>query len=77
LEAELTQSGRRRLHDLRHTAGTLAGQAGVSDAEIAVMLGHASATTTRRYVRRDASCAAAAAEAVAAAVAPRRPQTAG
>jgi integrase len=73
-EAELTEGGRRRLHDLRHTAGTLAGQAGVSDAEIAVMLGHASTATTRRYVRRDASRAAAAAHAVAAAVAAGRPR---
>jgi integrase len=77
LEADFTEGGRRRLHDLRHTAGTLAGQAGVSDAEIAVMLGHASAATTKRYVRRDASCAAAAARAVAAAVAPGEPRAEG
>jgi integrase len=65
LEAGLMEGGRRRLHDLRHTAGTLAGNAGVSDAEIAVMLGHASTATTKRYVHRDASHGARAARAVA------------
>jgi integrase len=64
-EAGLTEGGRRRLHDLRHTAGTLAGKAGVSDAEIAVMLGHASTATTKRYVHRDASHGMAAAQALA------------
>jgi integrase len=64
-EAGLTANGRRRLHDLRHTAGTLAGAAGVPETAIAVMLGHASTLTTKRYVRRDASHGAAAVNAVA------------
>jgi integrase len=65
VEAGLTASGRRRLHDLRHTAGTLAGAAGVPETAIAAMLGHASTLTTKRYVRRDASHGAAAVHAVA------------
>lgn len=39
-----------RLHDLRHTAGSLAHMAGATQKEIAEMLGHKQLTTTERYL---------------------------
>ncbi|NVI88090.1 tyrosine-type recombinase/integrase [Actinomadura sp. BRA 177] len=40
-----------RLHDARHTAGTLLGEQGVSIHVIQRILGHAQLSTTRRYVQ--------------------------
>lgn len=42
-----------RWHDLRHTAGTRMVRAGVDISDVQEVLGHASITTTRRYVSRD------------------------
>jgi integrase len=39
-----------RLHDLRHTAGSLAHMAGATQKEIAEMLGHSQLSTTERYL---------------------------
>ncbi len=39
-----------RLHDLRHTMGSVSHQAGLSMREVADLLGHASTRTTERYV---------------------------
>jgi len=39
-----------RLHDLRHTAGSLAHMAGLSQKQIQLMLGHAQMSTTERYL---------------------------
>ena len=39
-----------RFHDLRHTAGSLAHMAGLSQREIAIMLGHSQLSTTERYL---------------------------
>lgn len=39
-----------RLHDLRHTVGSLADRAGMTQRQIADLLGHAQISTTARYV---------------------------
>lgn len=39
-----------RLHDLRHTAGSLAHMAGATQREVAKMLGHKQLSTTERYL---------------------------
>jgi len=39
-----------RLHDLRHTAGSLAHMAGMSQKQIQTLLGHAQMATTERYL---------------------------
>jgi integrase len=39
-----------RIHDLRHTAGSLAHMAGMSQKQIAILLGHAQLSTTARYL---------------------------
>lgn len=39
-----------RIHDLRHTAGSLAHQAGLSQKQIAILLGHKQLSTTERYL---------------------------
>jgi integrase len=39
-----------RIHDLRHTLGSLGHMAGLSQREIADMLGHRKMATTERYV---------------------------
>ena len=43
-----------RLHDLRHTVGTFAGQAGANAFLVRDMLGHKTLAMTGRYVSRDA-----------------------
>ena len=44
-----------RLHDLRHTVGTYAGQTGANSFLIRDKLGHKTTAMTDRYVNRDAS----------------------
>jgi len=39
-----------RMHDLRHSAGSLGHMAGLSQKEIAIMLGHKQLSTTERYL---------------------------
>jgi integrase len=39
-----------RLHDLRHSAGSLAHMAGASQKQVATMLGHSQLSTTERYL---------------------------
>lgn len=39
-----------RIHDLRHTAGSMGHRAGLSQRQIADMLGHANLATTERYL---------------------------
>lgn len=39
-----------RLHDLRHTCGTNAARSGLSDSQIAFMLGHRLPSTTSKYI---------------------------
>lgn len=39
-----------RMHDLRHSAGSLGHMAGLSQKEIAIMLGHRQLSTTERYL---------------------------
>lgn len=39
-----------RLHDLRHTAGSLGHAAGLSQKQIQILLGHKQASTTERYI---------------------------
>lgn len=39
-----------RLHDLRHTAGSLAHMAGLTQKQVATMLGHRQLSTTERYL---------------------------
>jgi integrase len=39
-----------RIHDLRHTAGSLGHQAGLSQKQIQIMLGHKQMATTERYL---------------------------
>ncbi len=39
-----------RIHDLRHSAGSLGHMAGLSQKEIAIMLGHRQLSTTERYL---------------------------
>lgn len=43
-----------RFHDLRHTVGSLLGDAGVSAFKIKALLGHKSIQTTQRYVNLSA-----------------------
>jgi integrase len=43
-----------RLHDLRHTTGTFAGQAGLNAFMVRDLLGHKTLAMTGRYVQRDA-----------------------
>ena len=40
-----------RLHDLRHTAATRAGENGMEEYVIAAMLGHGKKNVTRRYAQ--------------------------
>jgi len=40
-----------RLHDLRHTAATRAGENGMEEYVIAAMLGHGKKNVTRRYAK--------------------------
>ncbi len=54
-----------RLHDLRHTAATLAVVAGESILFVQAQLGHTSVRTTQRYAHPDAAAHRAAAERVA------------
>jgi integrase len=54
-----------RLHDLRHTVGTYAGQAGLNAFMIRDLLGHKTLAMTGRYVERDTSPMRAAADQVA------------
>lgn len=51
---EAAKLGEARLHDLRHTVGTYAGQAGVSAFLVRDLLGHRTMAMTGRYVSRDA-----------------------
>ncbi|GLZ15861.1 site-specific integrase [Actinomadura sp. NBRC 104425] len=51
LRAAGIQADAYRLHDARHTAGTLLGEQGVSIHVIQRILGHAQLSTTRRYTR--------------------------
>jgi integrase len=44
-----------RLHDLRHTTGTYAGQIGANAFLVRDLLGHKTLTMTGRYVNRDAA----------------------
>jgi integrase len=57
---------RLRVHDLRHTFGTLAVAAGESVLFVQAQLGHTSVTTTQRYAHPDAASHRAAAERLAA-----------
>ncbi len=54
-----------RFHDLRHTAGSLGHMAGLTQRQIADMLGHASMATTERYLHGYAGDAGRAADVVA------------
>jgi integrase len=51
-----------RIHDLRHTAGSLGHMAGLSQKQIATMLGHAQLSTTERYLHGATGDAAVVAE---------------
>lgn len=51
-----------RIHDLRHTAGSLGHMAGLSQKQIATMLGHAQLSTTERYIHGTTGDAAVVAE---------------
>ncbi|WP_244206960.1 site-specific integrase [Caballeronia pedi] len=53
-----------RPHDLRHTAGSLAHMAGLSQKQVATMLGHRQLATTERYLHGFASDHARAVETV-------------
>lgn len=53
-----------RLHDLRHTVGTYAGQAGLNAFIVRDLLGHKTLAMTGRYVERDANPLRAAADVV-------------
>ena len=44
-----------RLHDLRHTVGTLAGMSGTNAFLVRDLLGHKNLATTARYVQKDAN----------------------
>jgi integrase len=59
--AKLTDA---RLHDLRHTVGTYAGQAGLNAFIVRDLLGHKTLAMTGRYVERDADPMRAAADSV-------------
>jgi Site-specific recombinase XerD len=39
-----------RIHDLRHTAGSMAHAAGLTQKQVAIMLGHRQLSTTERYI---------------------------
>ncbi len=54
-----------RFHDLRHTAGSLGHMAGLTQRQIADMLGHSNMATTERYLHGYAGDAASAADVVA------------
>jgi integrase len=58
-----------RLHDLRHTVGTYAGQAGLNAFLVRDILGHKTLAMTGRYVQRDANPLRAAADAVSSQIA--------
>ncbi len=66
-----TKAGLRnaRLHDLRHTVGTFAGQAGLNAFTVRDILGHKTLAMTDRYVSRDTDPLRRAADAVAGRVA--------
>ncbi|WP_232474687.1 tyrosine-type recombinase/integrase [Neoroseomonas rubea] len=53
-EAGLSAGGAPRLHDLRHTVGSIAANAGATPEMIQALLGHSQISTTRRYIKRDA-----------------------
>ena len=50
MKARAGLPARLRLHDLRHTAGSLGHRAGLSQRQIADMLGHKQLATTERYL---------------------------
>jgi integrase len=54
-----------RLHDLRHTVGTFAGQTGANSFQVRDLLTHKTVAMTGRYVNRDASPLRSLADAVA------------
>jgi integrase len=58
-----------RLHDLRHTTGTYAGQAGLNAFLVRDLLGHKTLAMTGRYVQRDTDPLRAAADAVSGSIA--------
>jgi integrase len=58
-----------RLHDLRHTTGTYAGQAGLNAFLVRDLLGHKTLAMTGRYVQPDADPLRAAADAVSGSIA--------
>lgn len=54
-----------RIHDLRHTAGSLGHMAGLSQKQIATMLGHRQLSTTERYLHGHTTDHARAADVIA------------
>jgi integrase len=60
----VAELGDARLHDLRHTIGTFAGQAGLNAFLVRDLLGHKTLAMTGRYVERDADPLRAAANVV-------------